>query len=178
MKKLIASLSGATCLLLSASAHAIPYKVDFTASGYGPGIFGGAAAPQNSVTGTIFFTADAIGANISAIDAVDLTINGHAYTAEELGVSRYSDGYTFGAKVNGVGVTRTNSDDFYLILSSSFNVFAYAVASTPDTWTTRNITYTYSELVALPPASVPEPGILGLLGLGAAGFVLSRRRRA
>lgn len=178
MKKLVASLFGAICLLQSASASAIPYKVDFTASGFGPGIFDGGVVPQNAVKGTIFFTADAIGANISAIDAVELIVNGHAYTTEELGVSRYSDGYTFGAKVNGVGVTRTNSNDFYLILSSNFNVFAYAVDGVADTWTTRNISYAYSDLSSLPPASVPEPGILGLLGLGAAAFALSRRRRA
>ena len=177
MKKTIAAFAGAACLLCSTLAHATVYKLDFTASGYGPGIFGGATAPQNAVSGSIQFTAAALGAAVTSIDAVNLTIAGHAYTPAELGTGFYSDGYVFGALVNGVGVTRTNSDDFYLILSSSYNVFAYAVKNIPDTWTTRNITATYTEVLP-PPAPVPEPATLALLGLGMAGLGLARRRQA
>jgi hypothetical protein len=177
MKKTITAFASAACLLCSTLAHATVYKLDFTASGYGPGIFGGATAPQNAVSGSIQFTAAALGAAVTSIDAVNLTIAGHAYTPAELGTGFYSDGYVFGALVNGVGVTRTNSDDFYLILSSSYNVFAYAVKNIPDTWTTRNITATYTEVLP-PPAPVPEPATLALLGLGMAGLGLARRRQA
>ncbi|MFL6707357.1 MAG: hypothetical protein ACJ8HI_04035 [Massilia sp.] len=116
MKSFFATIVGAACLLCSTAIHATPYKLEFTASGFGPGIFGGATAPQNSVKGSILFTAPSVNGAISSIDGVDLTIFGHSYTADEIGTSPYSDGHTFGAKVNGVGVTRTNSDDFYLIL--------------------------------------------------------------
>lgn len=177
MKKMLATLAGAVCLLCSFAAHATPYKLEFTASGFGSGIFSHTTAPQSTVTGSIFFSAATLGAAVTSIDAVNLTIGGHVYTPSEIGTNFYSDGYTFGAKVNGVGITSYTSDDFYLILSSGNTVMAYAVNQGFDTWTTRSITAKYS-VVEPAPAAVPEPGMLALLGLGFGGLALARRRQA
>jgi hypothetical protein len=177
MKKMLAALVGALFLLCSPAANATPYKLEFTTTGFGSGIFSGKAAPQSTVTGSIFFSVATLGAAVTSIDAVNLTIGGHVYTPWEIGTNFYSDGYTFGAKVNGVGITSYASDDFYLILSSNFNVMAYAVNQGFDTWTTRSITSKYS-VVEPAPAAVPEPGMLALLGLGFGGLALARRRQA
>src|SRR3954469_25004995 len=109
MNKTIAAFSAA-CLLCSTAAHATPYELDFTASNFGSGIFSHTTAPQNQITGSIFFTAPSMGAAVTSIDKVNLTINGYVYKTEEIGAGLYGDGYYFGAKVNGIGVTNYASD--------------------------------------------------------------------
>lgn len=173
MNKFLTVLAGAACLLCSTVAQATVYKLDFTASGFSPGIFSNLPAPQNPVTGSITFTASALGAAVTSIEAVDLFIGGHAYTPIEIGTNFYGDGYTFGAKINGVGINRAGNDDFYLILSSSLNVFSYAEDGVFDTWVTRGVTARYTQLAAV----VPEPGSMSILAAGFAGLALLRRRR-
>lgn len=162
MKKSLAALAGAACLLCSTAANATLYALDFTASGFGPGIFAGMTAPQTSVKGSISFTAASLGAPITSIDAVDLTIGGHAYTVPEIGGELLGNGYLFGALANGIGVT---------------NYTSYAVDQGYDTWVTQPSTASFSE-AAPAGADVREPGGLTLLGLGLAGLTLSRRRLA
>src|SRR5437764_15222778 len=105
MKAILAALTGAACLLCATTVHATPFKLEFTASSYPTGIFSGTAAPQDPVSGSILFTAASLGAAVTSIDSVNLSIHGHDYTAGEIGAAFYGDGYLFGATANGVGVT-------------------------------------------------------------------------
>lgn len=85
MKAILTALTGATCLLCATTAHATPFELTFTATGFGPGIFSSSNAPQSPVSGSILFTAASLGAAVTSIDAIDLTIGGHAYTVGEVG---------------------------------------------------------------------------------------------
>ncbi len=174
MNKVTAAIATATFLFCSTAAQAGIYKLDFTASGFGPGIFSGTAAPQNPVTGSITFTAATLGAPVSSIDAVNLIIAGHVYTPSELGSGLFGDRYFIGSKVNNsAGVVQAGMDDFYIILSNNTKSFNYARAGVFDSYVTSNVTGSYT----LQAAAVPEPGSLALLVAGFAGLGLLRRQR-
>jgi hypothetical protein len=172
MSKTVIALA---CLLGAASAHASVFKVDFTASNFGRGIFSQMQPLQDPVNGSITFTAASIGSPVTAINGVDLSINGHVYNTGELSFGAYGDGYLFGATANGTGINRASTDDFYLILSSNVSIFSYSANGVFDTWVTRNVLASYAPADV---SVVPEPGTSFLLGLGLIALAAWRRRAA
>lgn len=174
MKQLL-KLSAAALICCATGAQAADYQLDFTASGFGPGLFSNLAAPQSPISGSFVFSAPSLGAAITSINAVNLVIAGHSYTLPEVSFGAYGDGYLFGAKSNGVGMTMASTDDFYLIVSSSLNVLTYAQQGVFDTWSTGLVAVSYGPLVS----PVPEPGKTATLlaGLAALGLLRARRQR-
>jgi hypothetical protein len=172
MNKLAVAIAAATCLFLSTAAQATQFKLDFTVSSFDNGINPFEHAP---IKGSILFTAASMGAAVTAIDAVDLVIDNHVYTASEIGADMWGDAYAFGGKLAPIGSVDPGTDNFALSINSVRNSFEFATAGTEGLNFGSNIVGAFSEVGAA--GDVPEPGSLALLLAGAGGLGLLRRQR-
>lgn len=172
MNKKIAALAGAACLCLSTAAHATQYRLDFTVGSFTNNFNTLERAP---IAGSIRFTAETLGAAVTSVDAVDLVIDNHAYTADEIGAELWGSHYAFGAREAGIGAVNALTDDFYIYVNGFANDFLFATDTT-YLYFGRDIAAVFTDLDAA--AAVPEPGSVPLLaaGLGCLGLLLRRRR--
>lgn len=174
MNKTMAALAGAACLLISTAAHATQYKLDFKVGSFTNGFM---TLERDPIAGSILFSAEMPGADVTSVDAVDLTIDGHVYTADEIGGELWGTHYAFGAKEGSIGGVNAMTNDFYIYVNGLANDFEFATDQNYP-YFGGDITAAISEVGAA--ADVPEPGstalvLAGLSGLG--GLGLLRRRR-
>ena len=157
------------CAFPLTPAFAIQVTLSFTVSGFG------ASAPTDPVTGSFTYDAPSITSNPTSLTAVNLTIDGHAYTLAEVG----SVPNFIGGVINGVNGIDSGTDDFFLawfpVSSAPFN-FAYATTSNTEViFGSRNFTqFSVTAATPVPEASTWAMMALGFAGLGLLGYRKTR----
>jgi hypothetical protein len=167
------------------SVHAASFMMSFQVTGFPASL--GNSAPTDPVIGSIVWEADDIHSPILSFDSIDLTLDGHSYSINEIGY--ISDLATspphdaIGGILNGTGIIDNQTDDFwitwdrnslqpvdFMYTSSQESGFWYSSVYDPDT---ENFT-------AFSIMSVPEPSSISLASLILLGFcvrhVQCRRR--
>jgi len=160
-------------------------EYEFEASGF-QGI-----PPETTVMGNftakfVPFSGSSVGINYSALDSIDLNIDGFSYNlantalmvrdTNEAGSGDFSGRFELGGQNNGgVYGIAPGTDDFQLFFSDdqgnfSASHFAYTVAGDPGV-------YFASSLSIARVTAVPEPASASLIALGTVSLCLTRRRR-
>lgn len=188
MKAMLKNLGAKSALVMFAVAaaafsfspvtEATPVKYNFTANVTQSN---SSVLKGSTVNGSFSYDSSSIiaGANNKAVDlltALDFTFNGITYNAATANTGRLtfdSSGtltdFLFGTNCTAGNCTLVRTDSF-LVSSTRFKVFARTPGNAAGTGTT---------IYSLAPVSVPEPGTLGLFGLGVLmlGLFAGTRRR-
>jgi hypothetical protein len=178
-KVLLAGAIALSAFAFADSARANQYVMNFSVTDFFNQAPTGVPVPTDPVTGTIVYEASGIQAPIRSFDSVNLTIDGHSYSAADVGFYRFATPSwdMIGGLINGVGAMGNETDDFsirwyrdaltpfdFAYVSSLRNgIFVSAIFYNPNCFTTFTIT------------EVPEPEISALLTLCTATFLIRIR---
>lgn len=154
--------------LAAGSASAVPITASFTVEGFSD------AAPSKLVSGTIVWEADSPTSPIKSLTSIDLRIDHHTYTLEEVGFDSLGDpSYLIGGKVNGLYNMLPGTDDFALVIDGTMpRYLTYSSAGSPGQG------FTGYRVTSVTANAVPEPGTFALLGVAFGAIAFVRRRRA
>lgn len=145
----------------------------FTVGGFP--ISNGNSAPLDPVSGYIVWTASDIHSQPLALVSIDLTIDGHSYSASELGSYNVLPNWNgIGGVLGSANGVTTQTDDFWISWDAASLMplgFAYASSTRSGIWVVHPVNNPGS-FQSFQIAPIPEPSsmamfIVGLLGLGA-----------
>jgi hypothetical protein len=179
--KLIAMLFGVSLALLPTmpgSARAASFMMSFQVTGFPASL--GNPAPTDPVTGSIVWEAAGIHSPIQSFDSINLTLDGHTYSINELGYLPDLSGPPphdlIGGNLNGTGIIYNQTDDFWIGWDRNSLQpvdFMYASSQRPGFWYAS--IYEPVSFTSFSITQVPEPSTILLVSLILSG--LRKRNR-
>ena len=160
-------------------AWASPYIVGFTFYGFAD------RSPVKAVSGSITYEAGSRYGPVDSIVAVDLTINGHTYTVQELAFRNDRapswNTSTIGGLINGAGGISDRTTDFEIrwhTQTHKWEDFLYASDDVEGIWGVAYWNAAAGSRFTITAAPVPEPTAWATLlaGLLLLGGVIQRRK--
>jgi len=163
----VAVAAAAAVFLPAASAGAVAFKFEFSASGFPAG------APEDPLSGTIFYEAPASTGLITSVTSMSLTIAGFSYDVSDVtSMPVGSLNAVFGNANDGAVLAGTNDVGVgWSPTTGELTNLTYATAGTASTFQFTTVDSSSVEIV-------PEPGTLPLAALGLAWIAAGRARRS
>ena len=165
---MIIAVVGLVLALGAIAAQAIPITIEFTAYGFKD--LDLLPPPTDPVSATIIYEADSTIGNIHFLTSIDLTIDGYAYTLNDVGyISPFSSNWQLiGGKLNDLITIYYGTNDFWIVWDQNtfmpVSFFYASINYRSNAWNTDSFTITAS-------TPVPEPTTMLLLGSGLIGLV-------
>ena len=105
-------------LFWNATARSNQFIMQFSVTGFQNVSGSGVAVPTDPVTGTIIYEAAGIHDPIQSFDSISMTIDGHSYTAGDLGFYRFDtpNWDMIGGLTGDIGTLYNQTDDFVIRL--------------------------------------------------------------
>ena len=164
-------MSVVLCAAAPVTARAASFRMDFQVTGFP--ISNGNPPPTDPVTGTIVWEAAGIHDPIQSFDSIKLTLDGHIYSVDEIGVppSGYpmTDGL-IGGTLNQVYQVLDHTDDFSIEWNqNSLTPFDFTYSSSQRSGIWFVSINSPVNFTAFSIREVPEPSAIALFSLGLLG---------